>query len=522
MSASTGQAAVWSRALTSVLLPRLNSPTTATVTARCSHHRADPGQPFRQVGSFAATGEGAARVDRGDQVAHGGRPGTGGPRRRGRLRCGAGSAGARAGWSGLVPALVPALVRLGCRLVGLGRGSAAVGLDLAAARGSRPPTRGSGGSWRRRPPPPRWGACSCCTGSSPSRRPSSPWGSHRAPHQCQASERRPDGAAGESKRGSGGDGGPVQRAAGNATRRARPSACSAGPTSAGRARPRALGSGARRTARRRQPPSADDPSRGAALHRRPGATAVPPRRRPPPAPAPPSPAGTPCPQCGQDNPATRRFCSRCGHPLVAAAPRRRRPARAGTPQRGWWDPERQRAARREYRRSLPPLYRWRRVLVALACSWPSAVVLTLTGNNPVGWAQERWRELTVTWSRRRRDRRRPAAGLGGADVRRREAPGSRQEAWATAWPAGADRLRTVLRSGPAAGRDRAPLGRADAGARARRLGGARRRQQRPRPAVPAQAAGRVVRRPVRAAPPRADAGPPDPRLRHRDRGRRRC
>jgi hypothetical protein len=113
------------------------------------------------------------------------------------------------------------------------------------------------------------------------------------------------------------------------------------------------------------------------------------------------------------------------------------PRPAAPPQRGWWDPE-ARAARREYRRSLPPLYRWRRVLVTLAVVVAVGLVLTLTGNNPVGYVQERWRALTgelepldgVTATARPKGSVAPTYDIENL-------PGSREEAWATAWPAGA-------------------------------------------------------------------------------------
>jgi hypothetical protein len=107
-------------------------------------------------------------------------------------------------------------------------------------------------------------------------------------------------------------------------------------------------------------------------------------------------AGTPCPRCGQPNTAERRFCSRCGYTLVAAqtglTQRRPPPRRVG-----WWarltHPE-ERRARREYRRSLPAFYRWRRVIVTVGLVVVVAVVLALTGNNPVGYVRNWWRDHT--------------------------------------------------------------------------------------------------------------------------------
>jgi hypothetical protein len=59
----------------------------------------------------------------------------------------------------------------------------------------------------------------------------------------------------------------------------------------------------------------------------------------------------------------------------------------------WWqrffDPA-DRKARRDYRRSLPPLYRWRRVLVAIGVIAVVLILLSVIGANPVGWAKDKW------------------------------------------------------------------------------------------------------------------------------------
>jgi len=149
-------------------------------------------------------------------------------------------------------------------------------------------------------------------------------------------------------------------------------------------------------------------------------------------PATPTQDGGPCPHCGQTNPASRRFCSRCGYQLVAASAATARP---GAPtQQGGWGNQRARAARREYRRSLPALYRWRRVLVTLASIVAVAVVLTLTGNNPVAWVQDKWHELTVDLvavDGVTAAARPPGSVAASYDVR--GLPGPRDVPWATAW-----------------------------------------------------------------------------------------
>ena len=475
MSASTGQAAVWSSALTRVLLPRLNSPTTATVTERCSHHRPDPGEPLAP----GRGGRGApARAPLASIAATRSRT-EAGPEPVGAAECRSGSRARRLGSSARCRARVgsgPPRLR-------------SLLLDLAARRGRRPPTRGSGGSWRRRPPPPRWGACSCCTGSSPSRRPSSPWGSHRAPHQCQASERRPDGAAG-TKRGSVAT--EDQCGACGERNPAGSAFCVFCGTYLGwdepghgpARRPRAHGRTGRPEARGTGPsPPRRSPRRPAA---------VPPRRPPPRSDVgPAAPTGTPCPQCGQDNPATRRFCSRCGYPLVAATAAAADPGPHRPPQHGAGGTRRPGPRAVSTAGACRALYRWRRVLVTLA-------VIVGVGRGAHADRQQPGRLGAGTLARpdrrpgaaRRRHRRGPAEGLGGADVRRRERfpdparrPGRRRGPRTPPPP-------DECGQSPGGRRDRAPLGRADPGARAGRLGGARRATTPARAAVPAQAARR--------------------------------
>ena len=121
-------------------------------------------------------------------------------------------------------------------------------------------------------------------------------------------------------------------------------------------------------------------------------------------------------------------------PLVAAAAIATPSRPPAAEHRGWWHPE-ARAARREYRRSLPWLYRLNRVMLVITPFVALAVILTLTGNNPVGWVKDKYRELTVDLE--------PVDGVvaaaqpkdsvaGGFDAAK--LPGPREEAWATAWP----------------------------------------------------------------------------------------
>ena len=67
MSASTGQAEVWITAFTNVLLPRLNSPTTATVTDLDSILCLALRESLDEIGATSVRREGLAVVDRRDQ-----------------------------------------------------------------------------------------------------------------------------------------------------------------------------------------------------------------------------------------------------------------------------------------------------------------------------------------------------------------------------------------------------------------------------------------------------------------------
>jgi hypothetical protein len=111
----------------------------------------------------------------------------------------------------------------------------------------------------------------------------------------------------------------------------------------------------------------------------------------------PKPGEVPCPQCGVPNAATLRFCSKCGKALRPSLPTGQAPtavARKGWWQR-FWDPK-DRRARGDYRRSLPPLYRWRRVIVGVGGIAAVVVVLSVVGKNPVGWAKDRLNDVRGT------------------------------------------------------------------------------------------------------------------------------
>lgn len=103
--------------------------------------------------------------------------------------------------------------------------------------------------------------------------------------------------------------------------------------------------------------------------------------------------GTTCPACGRANAPDLHFCARCGRTL-----REEPAAPVGSAAPGWRRmlEDRDRRARREYRRSLPPLYRWRRVLIGVLV--PALVVggLVAVGRHPVRWVQERWWDVRGT------------------------------------------------------------------------------------------------------------------------------
>ena len=135
----------------------------------------------------------------------------------------------------------------------------------------------------------------------------------------------------------------------------------------------------------------------AGLADRPGARSAAPPRAPvaaaPVAAADVAAAGRACPNCGREADPHRRFCGHCGQVLATGAPARRPEAQ----RRGWWQRllrSDTRLARRDYRRSLPPLYRWRRVGVTALIAALVVGGFAVVGHNPIGWATDRWYDVT--------------------------------------------------------------------------------------------------------------------------------
>ncbi|HET9648954.1 MAG TPA: zinc ribbon domain-containing protein [Microlunatus sp.] len=114
------------------------------------------------------------------------------------------------------------------------------------------------------------------------------------------------------------------------------------------------------------------------------------------APQPAAPAG--CPSCGRPVEAGRRFCGHCGQQFVGpggAAPSNRPVAQRDT----WWSRlwnSKDRAARRSYRRSLPPLYRWRRVIITVLVLILVGAGLTVIGRSPTSFILARYYDVRGT------------------------------------------------------------------------------------------------------------------------------
>ncbi len=93
-----------------------------------------------------------------------------------------------------------------------------------------------------------------------------------------------------------------------------------------------------------------------------------------------------CPSCGTINPGTRRFCTHCGYAFFY---------NEADPYAGYYTSSanqaaQDRAARKAYRRSLPPLYRWRRVIIGVLVVALLVALGILLRQDPVGIVKGAW------------------------------------------------------------------------------------------------------------------------------------
>jgi hypothetical protein len=109
-----------------------------------------------------------------------------------------------------------------------------------------------------------------------------------------------------------------------------------------------------------------------------------------------APAVALCPTCDRRVDDGRRFCGHCGTqfigPGASGAPLTRPVAKRDT----WWSRlwnRHDRGARRAFRRSLPPLYRWRRVIIAVLALVLIGAGLTLIGRSPKSFVLARYYDI---------------------------------------------------------------------------------------------------------------------------------
>lgn len=98
-----------------------------------------------------------------------------------------------------------------------------------------------------------------------------------------------------------------------------------------------------------------------------------------------------CPYCSAVNPPSRRFCVHCGYSFYAEY------GTDGAVDWSAWTPQamaaRDREAKRAYRRSLPPLYRWRRVIIGVVVFALFVGLGALLRNNPVALTRNAWHRI---------------------------------------------------------------------------------------------------------------------------------
>ena len=107
---------------------------------------------------------------------------------------------------------------------------------------------------------------------------------------------------------------------------------------------------------------------------------------------PPAPSG--CPSCGREIDPARRFCGHCGEQFVW--PGTSAPVTRSTKRSTWWTrlwDSKDRVARRAYRRSLPPMYRWRRVIIVILALGLVVGGLSVVGPSPKSFVMARYYDV---------------------------------------------------------------------------------------------------------------------------------
>ena len=109
-----------------------------------------------------------------------------------------------------------------------------------------------------------------------------------------------------------------------------------------------------------------------------------------------------CPTCERPVDEGRRFCGHCGTQFIGPGAGGAPLTRPVTKRDTWWTRlwnRKDRGARRAFRRSLPPLYRWRRVIITVLALLLIGGGLTLVGRSP---SRSCWPATTTSgepWSR---------------------------------------------------------------------------------------------------------------------------
>jgi hypothetical protein len=98
-----------------------------------------------------------------------------------------------------------------------------------------------------------------------------------------------------------------------------------------------------------------------------------------------------CPQCGLQNEPGRRFCAHCGEQLAPGRVAADRPPVDRQAIR-----QRDRASRRAFAATLPPRYRWGRIVLATVIAALVITLVILVGTDPIGWFRARWYDVRGT------------------------------------------------------------------------------------------------------------------------------